>query len=301
MTEKLAQYKNGNTIVVILKDGTKIRHTPDGQKPEPEFPESIDLKITNKCDMGCAFCHEQSSPEGLHADLRSPLLESLPAGTELAIGGGNPLEHPGLEDLLERMKEQAVICNMTVNIVHFERHHDQIKRWFEKGLIHGLGVSVGQELLTPGRIALIQKFPTAVVHTIVGIFGAFDNMMLSDKNLNLLILGYKQYGRGVTYEHEPYSRVNENTNWLKTKLPELKEHFRSVCFDNLALKQLDVKNTLFCRRPEDWKTFYMGDDGSFTMYVDLVKKEFAKSSVSPRQSMLSNNIRDLFKAVREHG
>lgn len=48
------QYKNGNTLVTLLNDGTKIREYEG--TPISEFPESIDIKITNYCDLACSFC-----------------------------------------------------------------------------------------------------------------------------------------------------------------------------------------------------------------------------------------------------
>lgn len=51
----LGSYINGNYRVVILNDGTKIR-TNDLDNLTPNKPEAMDLKITNKCDIGCAFC-----------------------------------------------------------------------------------------------------------------------------------------------------------------------------------------------------------------------------------------------------
>ncbi len=52
----LSKYNNGNTVVTIFEDGTKIREFEDGVKPFSNFPESIDIKLTNKCDLGCKFC-----------------------------------------------------------------------------------------------------------------------------------------------------------------------------------------------------------------------------------------------------
>src|ERR1035437_2383469 len=96
--DQIASYKNGNTIVTIFNDGTKIREYND--IPEIIHPESIDIKITNYCDMGCFYCHESSTTNGVHADLDKLLkvINELPAGVELAIGGGNPLSHPNLVD-----------------------------------------------------------------------------------------------------------------------------------------------------------------------------------------------------------
>lgn len=46
-------YKNGNyTVKFNLKDGTKIREN-DLDFFDAEFPESMDLKITNRCSNNC--------------------------------------------------------------------------------------------------------------------------------------------------------------------------------------------------------------------------------------------------------
>ena len=88
--KELSIYRNGNYDVYLFDDGTKIRHrpdeVPDDQQMIPAFPESIDLKISNRCDIGCPQCHEKSVPNGELADLNDPILNTLQAGTELAIG-----------------------------------------------------------------------------------------------------------------------------------------------------------------------------------------------------------------------
>ena len=48
--------KNGNyTMFIDLETGTKIRKN-NLDCFIPEKPESMDIKITNNCDIGCAFC-----------------------------------------------------------------------------------------------------------------------------------------------------------------------------------------------------------------------------------------------------
>lgn len=55
------KYRNGNYDVILnTKNGTKIRKN-DLDFFAPETAESIDLKITNSCDMGCAFCLKPSA------------------------------------------------------------------------------------------------------------------------------------------------------------------------------------------------------------------------------------------------
>ena len=43
---------------------------------------------------------------------------------------------------------------------------------------------------------------------------------------------------------------------------------------------------------------FMGNDGQFTMYVDLVEKQFSKSSTSTKRYDLTNDVKDMFDIVR---
>ena len=49
-----------------------------------------------------------------------------------------------------------------------------------------------------------------------------------------------------------------------------------------------------------WKAHYMGDDGSFTMYIDLVKEEFAKNSTSVDRYNLNDykSIEEIFNKIK---
>lgn len=47
-------YKNGSYTVMILDDGTKIRYNKSNIY-KPSRVESMDIKITNQCDMGCPY------------------------------------------------------------------------------------------------------------------------------------------------------------------------------------------------------------------------------------------------------
>ena len=293
--EKIGSYVNGNTIVVMYDDGTKERYVRDGEKPSPEFPESIDLKITNMCDAGCPMCAECSTPDGKHADLTHPVLYSIKPYTELAIGGGNPLEHPDLHDFLKRMKRMNVICNLTVNQKHFMENLGYLHLLVDHGYIHGLGVSVPD---TPAY-ALIDKlgyFPNAVVHTIAGYTPMSTFHKLEGHNLNLLILGYKNKGRGEGVLHRDLDQIWKRTTDLECYLrKDILHKFKAVAFDNPAVDQLRCKEWMPYK---DLKQFYMGDDGEYTMYIDLVKEEYAKSSTHPTKPIGTDVVSELFAKVR---
>lgn len=213
-------------------------------------------------------------------------------------GGGNALEHPGLDAFLERMKKQGVVCNMTVNQIHFLQSCDRIKRLADGGLIKGLGLSLA--IPTDSFIEKAKEFENAVIHVIAGLFSEFDFEKLKGKGLKLLILGYKDFRRGHLYKEKFGEGIDKNIEWLSNHLAEVTGGFEVVSFDNLALEQLDVKSKV---SKDYWERHYMGDDGGFTFYIDCVRKEFAKSSTEPLESRrpIMDSADEMFQAVLHAG
>lgn len=291
----MSVYKNGNTIVEIKEDGTKIRYVPDNQIAQPEFPESIDLKITNRCAIGCPMCHEQSCPDGKHADLSHPLLDSLHPYTELAIGGGDPMAHPNLEEFLELMKSKKVLSNITVHWSSFMKNYSRLKYYTDRKLIYGLGISVNEKVPTE-VIDTVSEFRNAVVHTIIGVADEAVYNQLVGNDLNILLLGYKNFGRGATYRTNKSYEIGTNSVFVVNNLNRFPNMFRAVSFDNLAIEQTNLRRRM---KPEAFRQIYMGNDGTFTMYVDLVENKYAVSSTSKRYDIDENNIDLLFAKVRE--
>lgn len=285
----LNNYKNGNYKVSIYADGTKIRYGKV-DKFEPEFPESIDLKITNYCDKGCKFCHENSTIDGKHAKLDEPFLGTLRAGTELAVGGGDPLSHPDLIEFLTRMKRQGVICNITVNQ---QNDLGVLQTLVTCGLIYGVGISCFK--YDQKVIDFAIKNPNTVLHVINGVITEEEVRQFFNKKLKILILGYKTIRRGKKYFENNSESVEKNKKDTFDNLLEIMNNFAVVSFDNLAIKQLNPSRLL---SKEMYDKHYMGDDGDFTMYVDLVNKEFAVSSTREKRFALLDNIDDMFDRVR---
>lgn len=286
----LSEYINGNYKVRLFSDGTKIRFTNDDEF-HPEFPESIDLKITNRCDLRCLMCHEISTPSGKNGNLNHLFINTLNKGTELAIGGGNPLEHKDLIPFLQRMKEQGIICNITVNQIHLIKHKLLIQELIDDKLIYGLGVSISKDLFLDEIIEFSNRNTNTVIHVIAGVIDLKTLEKLYDKNLKLLVLGYKTVGRGIEY----YSKtVEENISYIENNIMDISKHFNVVSFDNLSIKQLMMEEKV-----DDFNLLYMGDDGEFTMYIDLVKNEFASSSISSIRYKLKDDIKEMFKIIQE--
>lgn len=293
----LGSYKNNDYTCTMFSDGTKIRWN-DKDSFNPIKPESIDLKITNKCNMACNMCHENSTSDGKHGDiLNLPFIDTMFPYSEVAIGGGNPLTHPDLIEFLERLKERKIIASMTVNQMHFMQNIDLLKELTDNKLIYGLGISyIG------GRhsncIEAIKQFPNAVVHVINGIVHMDSLEALANNDLKILVLGYKEFRRGKALYDECGREIDSLKYQFYDMLPKIVNEgwFKCISFDNLAIKQLEPKRLM---SDEDYKSFFMGIDGEYTMYVDAVNRQFAKSSVSTERYDLMDDIADMFKVIKD--
>jgi hypothetical protein len=275
------EYRNGDYTVTILDDGTKIR--PSGDL-HPEYPESIDVKVTNKCDMGCGYCHEDSQPDGASFDPGDALrlICETPKGIEFAIGGGNPLScRDELAWLFDALP--GAIFNLTVSACHMDGLGDLAPT--------AIGVSYVPSLYA--EIAdFVDNHKNVVIHLVAGIHSIEDLAKCRNRFERILILGYKQVGRGARYYDD--SVVSSLRDWEA----EIGNYLggRLLAFDNLAVKQLDVARFFTA---ENWARMYMGDDGAFSMFLDLVKHEYAASSRSAtRWTIGEMSIREMFAVVR---
>jgi hypothetical protein len=247
------------------------------------------------------MCHEDSKPNGELADFAQlSFINALPQYTELAIGGGNPLSHPHLITWLDLLRTKRLIPSMTVNQLHFMNNVSFLHRLSDEHFIYGLGVSWNgfySEEQAMKCVEVLQEFPNAVVHVINGLVTMKDLDLLSNAGLKVLILGYKDFRRGADYHLQYPGVIDAQKQQLYDALPGLvaSNAFKCICFDNLAVKQLDVKRLL---TDAEWDSFYMGDDGSFTMYIDAVKGEYAASSTSTQRYSVTADIREMFQTIR---
>ena len=92
--------------------------------PEPlwamDGPELIDLSITSYCRRECRFCYRKSNSRYyLHMpleDVTRVVEEANKCGTfQIALGGGNPNQHPEFEKILKLIRENDIIPSYTTN------------------------------------------------------------------------------------------------------------------------------------------------------------------------------------------
>lgn len=304
--ELLHKYKNGNYTVKIYDDGTKVRETDDDEFIA-DFPENIDIKISDRCDAGCVWCHENSKPDGKLASFEHEFLWSLNPGTELAIGGGNVLEHDKLEHFLMFCKDRGIIANITVNQKHaipkagtWGPYLDyQIESWISRGFVNGVGISYNGDSESLNKIykQYNKDFTkNIVIHVINGVNSFEEIMSIAGTDRKILILGYKDVRRGVSYRDSHSERIGKNQQSIYDNMHKITKAFKVVSFDNLAIEQLNMRRFF---TTDEWNEFYMGNEGSHTFYIDLVKEEFAINSceTNKRHKLLST-VEEMFSVVK---
>lgn len=316
----LGEYKNNNYITKIYSDGTRTRELfpkstfyNDGvfnkskfnvseiDLMQPEFPESIDLKITNYCENNCPFCYAESGETGLHADKEYVkfILNQMKPFTEVAIGGGNPLAHPDLLEILNYAKSKKLICNITVNEKDVYKNTNYLNNLYQNGLVKSIGISTQNPKLLKEALDISELRVNYIIHLILGIntfdyIKEIDDLAYIDK---VLILGYKNIGRGKLYKDNYRDKIDKNIKEFKKAIHEYSFNFRTIntiSFDNLAIEQLEL-NTL-----PDFDLYYQGEDGKFSFYIDAVEQTYAKSSLSTTMEDICYLTLDkCFKYIRE--
>lgn len=294
---KIATYKNGNTWTTIYEDGTKEHFTLDDEF-EFAFSESCDVQISQCCDNGCEWCYYGCSPTGKHGKLTGwKFFDSMHPYTEIAINLQCPIPDDIFSFLWE-MHSKKVIVNVTVNQNHFMRK--DIRKFLREAISDGLIKGVGISLTDPTQkdfIDMVKQYPNTVIHVIAGITPWEDIQYLMRRGLKILILGYKKTGRGKKYYDGLFIPIITQMKYLEGGLDEVINGFKVVSFDNLAIEQLHIKDKL---TEKEWETFYGGDDGTVTFFIDLVKGVFARNSLSQITYPIGDkSIDEMFEIIKK--
>lgn len=301
----LATYENGNHYTAMLTDGTRIRETvdPDEDHFTYDFPENFDICITKYCDGGCPYCHEGATKKGRHGDIMNmAFVDTLTPGTEVAIGGGNALDHPDLIPFLQKLKKRGVLPNLTVNQLHLKKNKALLKRLVEDKLVYGIGVSLMNSSDKEDFEIVDELGNNVVLHVINGILSPKDEKAI--KGRKTLILGYKTLRRGQDWLDKEEPSIRKNMEWLKENLNSLSKETKVMSFDCLAIKQLDPRKELGIS-DKDWDLLFQGDDYSIqasTLYIDAVARQVARASTHPiadRKNFKDESISELFKMTME--
>ena len=281
----LGTYTNGNYRVKIYDDGTKIR-TTDFDHFSPSFAESMDMKVTDKCDGKCSFCYANAYTTGRSVDMSDEqvlnFIDAIHPYTEVAINL-NDMTWNELPVFLKRLSDHKVIVNGTINIRHLTpKNMALLETWQNNGMLKGIGISIltRQDLEVVPEVT--RSLDNTVFHVVCGLIEEdFVDAIIRDerfRNMKLLILGYKALdGKGYNFFESNKRKILDNTETLRHNLVKLMDSVDVISFDNLAIDQLDIRSIV---DRKEWNRSYMGDEGEFTYYVDMVNKKFATSSTA---------------------
>ena len=269
-------YRNGNYQVTINSQGVKTRKLDKGETEwKPDRLENIDLCISRKCRFGCPMCYNDSTPDGPVADYENiaSILNQVPEGTEVAIGGGALTDcwNTLLVNVLNFCKTRKLIANITLKQEEFEEKFAAVKHIQQEGLAYGVGVSIVNP--TTRLLGMLTDIDYAVAHCIVGWHDRETIWKL--RGVPVLLLGFKQMGRAKDKELD--AKIADFREWFWDNFKQ----FYRVGFDNLSLKQLEVRRHL---DKEQFDKAYLGEDGTgFNCYID------AMTSMVWRSSLLQGN------------
>lgn len=92
------------------------------------WPELADISISNHCTKGCEFCYRESSDDGSFMSLEdytyvlsSLQSEELGSVFQVALGGGEPLEHPNFIEILDISLSKGIVANFTTNGIRINK------------------------------------------------------------------------------------------------------------------------------------------------------------------------------------
>jgi hypothetical protein len=266
-------------------DGTKIRVPKvDGDAVLfSRIPELADIKITSKCGMQCLFCYQGSTPDGEHPTLTAYDMASVIAGLgvrEVAIGGGEPLEHPDFWQLVNQLRG-GVVVNVTT------RRLDLIPFW-KLDELGGIGFSTESAAAARRaleRLGLFDEEAYAnpwqkklVLHVVLGaapMSEILDLMRLAkEARIPVLFLAYKTDGRGQAFSPHPHDDWIEQ---VKTAFALERGYWDGP---RLGVDTPIVERwgpAIEAELRVDPRLMSYGE-GKFSLYVDFVAQTFAKAS-----------------------
>ena len=265
--------------------GNKVRFTPDFlgnmRNRKSLTPELVDIKITDYCSFGCTFCYQGSTLKGKHASLASykKLIDKLAELQvfEVAIGGGEPTEHPDFLEMLQYAAEKKVVPNFTTRSTSWKHFKDI------KDIVGGIGVSCDSLRDMQAKAKKFKEIGRATYQFIAGVTPQEELEKISahaaKEWLSLSLVGFKRTGRAG----EPLPLDGDKLKKV------LSEHIRELSVDITFLQQYPMFDQIATCDTEE---------GRHSMYVDLVTKEMAKSSYCPERAPLKlDGLNEYFLSI----
>lgn len=296
--------------------GGKVRFSFDDLNMDIKYsttPELIDLKITDFCEKNCKYCYQSSSPFGKHAEWGRPVhyqpcksngmynfLEGLKKLKvfEVAIGGGEPTDHPRFLEILKDFREAGIVPNFSTGNLKWMENDEMREKVSELAGNFAYSAKDAHDIERFVNLISIYKSKSIwrrpVLHYVLGTSYDFNSFLEEAKRLRVgvVLLGYKNNGRGSGYIPHDYSDWVDVIVKLKDKgkCPNISIDTPLASQFSKELKEAGV-NDLFVSRTE----------GSFSMYIDLVEGKMGPSSFCDEKELVNFDAygREVEKSIRK--
>lgn len=259
-------------------------------------PELVDLKITDNCPFGCAFCYQSSTTQGAHANIdvinnQLKVLSEMKV-FEVAIGGGEPTLHPQFISILRYARELGIVPNFTTRNLAWLRDPAAAQSILQYAGAFAFSAQTAQELDTLFALCLLNNIEKhrCHIHLVMGTMEQreFRSMLRKIKHhgFPVTLLGYKTTGFGKNISPLPYDW------WINTVKEEMKQTF--IHIDTVLAKQFEP--ALIKAGIPQW--MYHTQDGTFSAYIDAVKNEIGPSSYEETRVAVPKHFTvDWFKEI----
>ncbi|RYD60684.1 MAG: radical SAM protein, partial [Verrucomicrobiaceae bacterium] len=266
--------------------GTKMRMSlgeTTAEYTKAQSPELVDLKITDYCGSNCRFCYQGSTENGLHAPFERiveiiDMLGRLDV-FEVAIGGGEPTDHPQFGEILAHAERRGVKPNFTTLSGRWLQSPETVNAVLNN--VGAIGVSCssvkGLELVREIKAAMTGwHAPRVMAQHVMGsvpltVTSDFLTQAFAEK-IPVLLLGYKDVGFGATYARHD---VGDVPFFLRMAVQNVKDPSLSV---DTALVDQYPTLTEQLGAP---KALVTSPEGKFSCYIDAVTERMAASSYGP--------------------
>jgi len=321
----ISRYDKKYDYFTLFNGSDKIRlsfNKPEGFEPtKSQYPELVDLKITDYCDIGCNWCYQDSTKKGQHAPLDQikkivDVLSNMGV-LEIALGGGETTEHPDFKEIIAYIKERNIIPNFTTQSTKWMNSPENIKFVYENVGAFAISIkdSAAAKMFTEklDEVMPIDDYAPrrGVQLNAQYVMGTMnketflettrilrDRKEVSRERIGypfrvITLLGYKDVGRGDNFVPVKH---NDWPSWIKEIQDDKIWPSLSWAIDTLLAEQSEKKL-------EDLdvpKWLYSTKEGQFSMYIDAVDMKCGPSSYCDKDDYkIIGTTNNLFKEIED--
>jgi molybdenum cofactor biosynthesis enzyme MoaA len=224
---KIRKFKNKN-YKAIFNNGKTLRIALDPKKPilELDYPEFYDVKITDFCEGNCPYCYQDSLPNKKHFGNVLDNIEKFfgcmsenEKPFQVALGGGNPNQHPDFIKILSKFHDMGIMPNYTTNGMGLTEEVLTATAKYCGGVAVSCHPHLGK-VWEDAVVKLSERNIKVNLHLIISDKKSVDRLMEIYEKFNLIVDYF------VLLPHTQAGRANEETieyEYLMEKLSALND------------------------------------------------------------------------------